>query len=235
MDYTAGDHRLCVLDAEAPEILGQGLSDKAGQNGKEGTVEVDKKRARSTRHLPLIRAAKLVAPHGEFVCVVRDVSETGVRLRLFHATPTGALIELHMPSGGVYEVSPVWETGNEVGFEFKDKIDLAAFLSDTRGLSKRGLRLGLAFPIQVNSLSGAGEGIVANLSQQGARFFCDKPFALDQTLRLQCLEEEIRFGEVRAKVRWRRDSEYGIVFDDTLSLDQFAELAAKLQCPDLLR
>lgn len=235
MDYRTGDHRLCVSGEDTPVSLGQRPSQQAGQNAEENGVDGDKKRARSMRHLPLIRAAKLVAPHGEFVCVVRDVSQTGVRLRLFHATPTGTLIELHMPSGGIYEVSPVWETGNEVGFEFKNKVDLGDFLSDSRSTSKRGLRLGLAFPIQVDSLSGPGEGIVANLSQQGARFFCDTPFALDQTLRVQCLEEEICFGEVRAKVRWRRDSEYGIVFDDTLSLDQFAELAAKLQCPDLLR
>ncbi|KEO88888.1 hypothetical protein EH31_15765 [Erythrobacter longus] len=227
MDYTTGDHRHGVSDEDTPAASEQRIVQQAGEAAKE--------RARSTRHLPLIRAAKLVAPHGEFVCVVRDVSETGVRLRLFHATPTGTLIELHMPSGGIYEISPVREAGNEVGFEFKNRIDLADFLLATPSVAKRGLRLGLAFPVQINSLSGPGEGIVDNLSQQGARFFCETPFALDQALRVQCLEEEIRFGEVRAKVRWRRDSEYGIVFEDTLSLDQFAELAAKLQCPDLLR
>ena len=35
----------------------------------------------------LIRAAKIVHPGGEFLCVVHTVSETGVRLRLFHPLP----------------------------------------------------------------------------------------------------------------------------------------------------
>ena len=42
------------------------------------------------------------------------------------------------------------------------------------------------------------------------------------------------FAEVRAKVRWRRDHDYGVVFDDTFTLGDFARLAARLQAPGLL-
>ena len=35
----------------------------------------------------LIRTAKLVCESGEYLCVIRDVSSTGVRLRLFHDLP----------------------------------------------------------------------------------------------------------------------------------------------------
>ena len=41
-------------------------------------------------------------------------------------------------------------------------------------------------------------------------------------------------GEVRAKVRWRRERQYGVVFDDTFTLGEFARLAALLQAPALL-
>ena len=36
------------------------------------------------------------------------------------------------------------------------------------------------------------------------------------------------------EVRWRREREYGVVFDDTKSLPEFARLAARIQCPRLL-
>jgi hypothetical protein len=35
----------------------------------------------------MFRTAKILCESGEYVCVVRDVSATGARLRLFHAAP----------------------------------------------------------------------------------------------------------------------------------------------------
>ena len=178
----------------------------------------------------LIRAAKLVADQGEFVCVIRDVSETGVSVRLFHSLPRCETFELEMPSGGQYEIRPVWERGNEAGFEFTRPVQVAKLITEAGEYPKRGLRLGLCFPIQVSSLGKANEAIVENLSQQGARIVCEGRFAIDQNLRID--GEEMK--EVRAKVRWRSDDSYGVVFDDTFTLGDFARLAARLQAPGLL-
>ena len=182
----------------------------------------------------LIRAAKIVSSHGEFVCVVRDVSETGVAVRLFHDVPTGDPLELHMPGGSIYEIRNVWERENEAGFEFTKTIDVDRIIHQFGEFPKRGLRLGLFFPVSVKALSGASEAIVENLSQQGARIDSEEDFAIDQTLRLACDEGGGTLKDLRAKVRWRRDRQYGLVFDDTLSLNDFARFAARLQCPKLL-
>lgn len=185
----------------------------------------------SPRFTLLIRAARLVAAEGEFVCVIRDVSDTGVSVRMFHALPKGNPIELHMPGGESYEMRRRWERGNEAGFEFADSVDVSRMISESSAYPKRGLRLGVVFPIKINTLTQSCEAIVENLSQQGARFECDEMFAIDQTLRLS---SEGGLKEVRAKVRWRRDNHYGVVFDDTLTLGDFARLAARLQAPTLL-
>ncbi len=178
----------------------------------------------------LIRAAKLVADQGEFVCVIRDVSETGVSVRLFHRLPQCDTFELHMPSGGLYEIRRVWERGNEAGFEFACPVQVAKLITEASEYPKRGLRLGLCFPVSLSTLSQTTEAIVENLSQQGARIACDSLFAIDQNLRID--GEEL--NEVRAKVRWRRDNSYGVVFDDTFTLGEFARMAARLQAPGLL-
>jgi len=182
----------------------------------------------------LIRAAKLVSAQGEFVCVIRDVSETGVSVRLFHALPACQSFALHMPAGATYEISPVWQRDNEAGFTFDAGVEVEKLVNESGEYPKRGLRLGLCFPVTINVLAGSFEALVENLSQQGARLTCDRLLAIDQTVRLEMPDLAGKPREVRAKVRWRRDQQYGVVFDDTFTLGDFARLAALLQAPALL-
>jgi hypothetical protein len=182
----------------------------------------------------LIRAAKLVSAQGEFVCVIRDVSETGVSVRLFHALPGCKDYALHMPGGAIYEITRVWERGNEAGFTFAEPVAVEQLVNESGEYPKRGLRLGLCFPVMLHMLSGSSEALVENLSQQGARLTCERLLAIDQTVRLALPSGSAKPREVRAKVRWRRDQQYGVVFDDTFALGEFARLAAQLQAPALL-
>ncbi len=182
----------------------------------------------------LIRAAKLISAQGEFVCVIRDVSETGISARLFHALPGCKNFALHLAGGEAYEITRVWERGNEAGFTFAETVDVRQLISESGEYPRRGLRLGLCFPVTVASLTQRMEGVVENLSQQGARIACDGLLAIDQNVRIEVPGINGELREVRAKVRWRRDSHYGMVFDDTFTLGDFARLAARLQAPALL-
>jgi hypothetical protein len=182
----------------------------------------------------LIRAAKLVSAQGEFVCVIRDVSETGVSVRLFHALPACKDFALHMPAGAIYEVSSVWQRDNEAGFTFAQSVEVQKLVNESGEYPKRGLRLGLCFPVTLTTLTGSFEAVVENLSQQGARITCNSLLAIDQTVRITAPGLTQKPRELRAKVRWRRDQQYGLVFDDTFTLGEFARLAALLQAPALL-
>jgi hypothetical protein len=157
-------------------------------------------------------------------------------VRLFHALPGCADIALHMPAGAVYEVARVWERGNEASFSFAEPVEVAQLVNESSDYPKRGLRLAVCFPVTVVTLSGYFEALVENLSQQGARLTCDRLLAIDQSVRLQIpAPGGGKPREVRAKVRWRRDQHYGVVFDDTFMLGEFARLAALLQAPALLQ
>lgn len=182
----------------------------------------------------LIRAAKLVSAQGEFVCVIRDVSETGVSVRLFHALPACEEFALHMPAGAAYEVSRKWHRDNEAGFAFQQAVEVEKLVNESGEYPKRGLRLALCFPVTLTTITGSFDAVVENLSQQGARLTCDALLAIDQSLRITTPAFAGEAREVRAKVRWRRDREYGVVFDDTFTLGAFARLAARLQAPALL-
>lgn len=182
----------------------------------------------------LIRAAKLVSAQGEFVCVIRDVSETGVSVRLFHALPSCRQFELHMPGGAVYLIERVWHRDHEAGFSFAAPVDVAQLVNESGDYPKRGLRLGLCFPVRLSTLAMTCEAVVENLSQQGARLECSALLAIDQSVRIEAPDASGTLRDVRAKVRWRRGQHYGVVFDDTFTLGDFARLAARLQAPALL-
>jgi hypothetical protein len=183
----------------------------------------------------LIRAAKLVLRAGEFVCVIRDVSETGVSVRLFHDLPADEALELHMPAGAIYPIGRVWHRGNEAGFRFLcAPVAVEALVNEASDYPKRGLRLSVSLPVRLRSLAGEQMVRVENLSQQGARLACESLLAIDQAVQLELPDAGGKPRQVRAKVRWRRERHYGVVFDDTFTLSDFARLAARLQAPELL-
>lgn len=177
----------------------------------------------------LIRPAKIATVEGEFVCVIRDVSSTGVSLRLFHTAPVGQRATLETEAGQTIAMERVWTRGRDVGFRFLEPIDVTALVSEEGRYPKRKLRLGIELPVVVSILGQEHHAVVQNLSQQGARIACAQRIAIDQIVRLRASH----MREVRAKVRWRRGDEYGLVFEDTFQLAQFAHLAAVLQSPAL--
>lgn len=198
----------------------------------EGNAEFDPaEQRRSPRYTSLIRAAKLVSGQGEFICVVRDVSATGISLRTFHGLPEAGQIALELQNGESYEISEVRRQGFEASYQFAAPIEVEQLIQESWNFPKRQLRLNITIPLNISTLAGTAEAVTVNLSQQGARIECDAAFAIDQTLRVT----GDAFSETRAKVRWRRDAEYGLVFDNTLSLREFALLAAGVQCPTLLQ
>lgn len=172
----------------------------------------------AARYTPLIRTAKLIGASGEFLCVVSDVSATGVSARLFHPLPNDKTLCLEMPSGDQLPLETVWETEGKAGFRFACPVNLDRVVEGKGEWPKRPIRLNLEMPIQLTGLSGRFEGTLRNISSQGAQVECPSRLAIEQRVRIKG-----RFlPEIEAKVRWRHGPAYGLVFD---SLVQFAELA----------
>jgi hypothetical protein len=182
------------------------------------------------RFTTLIRAAKLVCGKGEFVCVIRDVSATGVGLRCFHAVPNDEAMALEMHNGRLFEIVPVRTGDCEASFKFGEPVPVDQLLQEAVVYPRRQLRLNLVIPITLRTLSGPVAAVTRNISQQGCRIEAAVPLALAQPV----IVEGQHIPGIRAKVRWRRDGECGLVFDDTFSLRDFAVYAARLQCPTLV-
>lgn len=182
------------------------------------------------RFTSLIRAAKLVGSEGEFACVLRDVSSGGVRLRCFHTIPRDPALALELQNGDSFPIEKIREEGTEASFRFRRAVPLERLVQDERLYPRRPLRLNISTPLILRTLAGPIAAITENVSRQGCRVETAMPLALAQSL----IIESAHLPGIRAKVRWRRGSACGLVFDDTFTLKDFAIHAAKMQCPSLV-
>jgi hypothetical protein len=181
------------------------------------------------RFFALIRSAKLISAQGEFVCVVRDVSASGVRLRCFHTVPRETTMALELQNGDTFEIERMRSQGEEASFRFAGPVPIERLVQESALYPRRPLRLNIAIPLTLRTPTGRVAAVTHNMSQQGCRVQAALPLALDQSV----VVESPHLPGIRAKVRWRRDGDCGLVFDDTFSLRDFAIHAARLQCPAL--
>lgn len=167
----------------------------------------------------LIRSAKLVSDDSEFLCVVRDASETGISVRLFHPLPPDVPLTLEMPNGDRHPLERVWEEEGKAGFRFIEQVDIGRIVESPSLFARRAVRVRLQVPCDLVVGVRRVAATICNLSQQGAQIQTQERLSLIQ--RVKILADGM--PEVAGKVRWRSNDNYGLSFEDTF---QFAELAA---------
>lgn len=219
-----------------PDIrLGKPVGDEAmnaatAQSLPEMAEEARQDQRAEPRFTALIRSAKLVCGQGEFVCIVRNVSASGVLLKFFHQAPRDAAMALVLQNGEMLELEPVRDLGMEASFRFSQATSIERLIREDAQYPRRLLRLNLAIPLSLRTLAGVTPAITRNMSQQGCCLDTEAPLALAQSAMI----DSPYLPCIRAKVRWRRGGACGLVFEDTFSLKDFAVVAARLQSPALV-
>ena len=205
---------------EHVRIAGDGAAD----HGEAEVVAASGERRSGTRFALLIRPAKVVCGRFEYPCVMRDVSEDGVSVRLFHTIGEHDSWAIEMLSGDRYDMEPVWLEGLAMGFRFVDPVDLDQILANAGPYPNRPVRLNMDVPAILEHGARKSHITLINISQQGARLTSSDYLALGQLVVLQsdCLPR------IHAKVRWRKNEEYGVVFEDTFRLADLSALAVRI-------
>ena len=172
----------------------------------------------------MLRVAKLACPAGEIPCIVRDISASGTRLRLFSDADIGDHLFLELANGRRFAMQRVWQRDGHAGFRFAETIDVESFVSECGEFPRRAIRLKLTRPATVSVGGETIDVTMRNLSQQGAQIECATRLAIAQRLAL-CVEG---MPARRAVVRWRRKDVHGLVFEETFTLEELAHLAFRL-------
>jgi hypothetical protein len=196
-----------------------------GSAGHEPPEENYEELREAPRFSLIIRSAKLVSESGEYLCVVRDISATGARLRLFHEPPPERHVFLELSNGDRHVMERVWVADGHAGFRIAQPIDVNAFLVEPSPFPKRPIRLRIQRPA-VLTVSGVRHSAnLIDLSQKGARITADCHLAVSQQVTLDIPG----MGAIPAKVRWRGKDGYGLVLEQTFRLDELASFAFDLQ------
>lgn len=178
----------------------------------------------------LIRNAKIVYPSGEYLCVIRDVSATGLRIKTFHRLPDEEPHYLEMATGERYAIAPVWQGEQIAGLRFCEDQDVVSIIREDGPYPKRSLRIMLQVAATATSLGKSYPVTIENLSQYGARFDCADRLAIEQRIVLAGKH----LPDIEAIVRWRKGAQYGVAFRRTFRIEELAVLAAELQDRALL-
>lgn len=195
-------------------------------NKAEGDPATGADQRAAPRFTLLLRTAKLVSEAGEFLCILRDASASGIRARLFHPLPDTAAFQLELGNGERFPLEPVWQRDGHAGFRFADgPVDLDGLLEEAGLLPKRMIRLRMEFPLTLTCEGIARMVGLRDLSQQGALIESRPTLALGALVRIGLADLPVR----HARVRWRRNALHGLVFQQAFRLDELAALAARLQ------
>ncbi|MBW8753872.1 MAG: PilZ domain-containing protein [Sphingomonadales bacterium] len=201
---------------EAEQHVSEGIGDQAAAPG-------DMRAA--LRSSLMFRTAKILCESGEYICVVRDVSATGARLRLFHAPPPDQHLFLELANGDRYAMERVWVRDDHAGFRFSCTIDVDHFIAEPSPYPRRPIRLKLHRPADVVADGISSPAMLLDLSQQGARVEAGRKLAIEQKLWLAVEGQPERFG----CVRWRSGYTHGLVLQQSFRLDELAHYALALQ------
>lgn len=173
----------------------------------------------------IIRSAKLVCESGEYLCVVRDISATGARLRLFHEPPPERHCFLELSNGDRHVMERMWVADGHAGFRIAQPIDVNAFLVEPSPFPKRPIRLRIQRTAVLTVGGVPHSATLIDLSQKGARITADCHLAVSQQVTLDIPG----IGAIPAKVRWRGKDGYGLVLEQTFRLDELASFAFDIQ------
>ncbi len=172
------------------------------------------------RHALLIRAAKLVVDSAEYLVVLRDASDTGVSLQLFHEMPAAGVMLLELQNEARHEVERVWLREGRMGMRFLQPIDVEQLIEMPAQFEKRPIRVRVAAPGSIGTLADNALCTIRDLSQHGAKVVCGKSFAIDQRVRLRATD----MPTVPAKIRWRKGDMMGLAFETTFQLSELANI-----------
>jgi hypothetical protein len=173
----------------------------------------------------LIRSAKIASPDGEYLCIVHNVSQNGVRLRLFHPLPEDADLMVEMPNGDRHAIDLIWQEDGRAGFRFREPQDVERIVACPSEFPKRPLRVAVEAVCELSIGDRWSEATLCNVSQHGAMIKTVERLALSQRLTIGIPGTR----GIAARVCWRSGDRYGLSFEDTFQFGELASMVFRLQ------
>lgn len=184
-------------------------------------------RRAAPRFTLLIRAARLVLDGRDHLCVIRDVSATGMKIRLFHPLPPHRSLAIGLGKSDCIAAHVAWTEGDHVGLRFHAPQSVEVLLDAERGSEGRQpLQLAITLEALVHAGCSAMPARIVSLAQQAARIEVPQKLVVGEQVRLQTA----MLPPLLARVRSQRSEAdigvgYDLEFDSPFRLDELARAA----------
>lgn len=182
-------------------------------------------RRTSARVSRMLRPAKLTIDGRDVLCVIRDISNGGLQLQLFHDLPLHSNLSIELDDGSRHQIRKVWVAGDRMGCAFLQAVDIGPILSGESCVRpRRQPRLEVEHDAVLWSNGVKVAVVLRDISQRGAAIDCSARLMIDELVRI----ESGVLPTLYAKVRWRSPPRYGLVFEQTFRMDQLARVCLAL-------
>ena len=181
-------------------------------------------RRSAPRFALMIRAARLILDGRDYLCVIRDVSATGMKISLFHPLPPHHTLAVGLGNGECHGADVAWTDGDHVGLRFHAPTTVERLLDENRGPEQREpIRLQIALEALVHAGREAMPARFVTIAQQAATIEVPQKLLIGEQVRIQTA----MLPPLIAKVRSRdRNSQAGmtheLAFDSPFRLDELA-------------
>ena len=169
----------------------------------------------------VLRRAKLVCQSGEYLTLIRDVSELGVGLGFLHDVPPEPRTLLKLANDLTYPVERVWTGKRQAGYRFASQVLLDEFVREHSNFPSRPIRMEFSAPVRVIEGRDRFDARLLDLSCEGAKITCSGEFADGRmvSLDIEGLPQQL------AQVRWSEGKRIGLKFHAPIETEELANCA----------
>ena len=185
------------------------------------------------RAAPMLRSAKVVCQAGEYICLVRDVSDEGVLLSFLHDVPPEPRIILVLANGQTYPIQCLWSAEDQASYRFAGSMALEEFLHESAPFQMRPVRLAIGASARIIDGVASHTAALRDISTHGASFECCAGFIPGRLISFQIGGLAQQLGEVVWSEEVGGDlqgaARIGVQFQLPLTLRDLAAASIKLQ------
>jgi hypothetical protein len=172
------------------------------------------------RHLTLFRVGALTIEGRRELCLIKNISSGGMRIRPYCDLAEGARVTVELKTGMSVPGSVVWTEDSTVGIAFDQPVDVIDVLSASDdGPRPRMPRVEVRCTATLRDGASIHQFAVRDVSQGGVKLEGDLPVALDCDVVVSLPGLAPRAGVVR----WSADGNVGVTFNRLLSLAELVE------------
>ncbi|WP_242139721.1 MULTISPECIES: PilZ domain-containing protein [unclassified Sphingomonas] len=178
------------------------------------TLPGDRRKARDDRLVTTLLLGRIVAPLGDTVCRIRNLSQGGAKIEIRAPLAVGDPVSVELRGTTLVPGTVAWVSGNTAGVAFSEPVERDTLLghSGQGRFKQRSPRLEADCQAILRVAGHPHAARLLDIGQRGACVGGAGDLARDTSVRL----EAAGLGHVAAVVRWSRPDAVGLFFPEPI-------------------